>query len=77
MRSIVILAAPDERRCRSEHRLAGLPVSDKLGKIPCYGIVAAKEGCAAPADEAMITSTVCEIVWFAGLVGWYIIRYPF
>lgn len=25
----------------------------------------------------MITSTVCEIVWFAGLVGWYIIRYPF
>jgi protein-S-isoprenylcysteine O-methyltransferase Ste14 len=29
------------------------------------------------ADEAMITSTVCEIVWFAGLLGWYIIRYPF
>ena len=25
----------------------------------------------------MITSTVCEIVWFAGLVGWYVIRYPF
>ena len=25
----------------------------------------------------MITSTVCEIVWFAGLVAWYIIRYPF
>ena len=25
----------------------------------------------------MITSAVCEIVWFAGLVGWYIIRYPF
>jgi protein-S-isoprenylcysteine O-methyltransferase Ste14 len=25
----------------------------------------------------MITSTVCEIVWFAGLVGWYIIRHPF
>ena len=32
---------------------------------------------AAPADEAMITSTVCEIVWFAGLVAWYVIRYPF
>lgn len=25
----------------------------------------------------MITSSVCEIVWFAGLVGWYAIRYPF
>src|SRR3954451_9394821 len=25
----------------------------------------------------MITSTVCEITWFAGLVAWYIIRYPF
>jgi protein-S-isoprenylcysteine O-methyltransferase Ste14 len=25
----------------------------------------------------MITSTVCEIIWFAGLVAWYIIRYPF
>jgi protein-S-isoprenylcysteine O-methyltransferase Ste14 len=25
----------------------------------------------------MITSTVCEIVWFAGLVAWYVIRYPF
>jgi len=25
----------------------------------------------------MITSTVCQIVWFAGLVGWYVIRYPF
>jgi protein-S-isoprenylcysteine O-methyltransferase Ste14 len=32
---------------------------------------------AATADEVMITSIVCEIVWFAGLVGWYIIRYPF
>jgi protein-S-isoprenylcysteine O-methyltransferase Ste14 len=25
----------------------------------------------------MITPTVCEIIWFAGLVAWYIIRYPF
>ena len=25
----------------------------------------------------MSTSTVCEITWFAGLVAWYIIRYPF
>jgi protein-S-isoprenylcysteine O-methyltransferase Ste14 len=25
----------------------------------------------------MITSTFCEISWFAGLVAWYIIRYPF
>jgi hypothetical protein len=25
----------------------------------------------------MITTTVCEIVWLAGLVGWYVIRYPF
>jgi protein-S-isoprenylcysteine O-methyltransferase Ste14 len=25
----------------------------------------------------MITSTVCEIAWFAGLIAWYIIRYPF
>jgi protein-S-isoprenylcysteine O-methyltransferase Ste14 len=25
----------------------------------------------------MITATVCEIVWFAGLVAWYVIRYPF
>src|ERR1700734_604635 len=25
----------------------------------------------------MITTTICEIVWFAGLVGWYVIRYPF
>ena len=25
----------------------------------------------------MITSRVCEITWFAGLVAWYIIRYPF
>ena len=32
---------------------------------------------AAPVDEAMITTTICEIVWFAGLVGWYVIRYPF
>jgi protein-S-isoprenylcysteine O-methyltransferase Ste14 len=31
----------------------------------------------APADGAMITPTVCEIVWFAGLVAWYVIRYPF
>jgi protein-S-isoprenylcysteine O-methyltransferase Ste14 len=25
----------------------------------------------------MITSTVCTITWFAGLVAWHIIRYPF
>lgn len=25
----------------------------------------------------MITSKACEIVWFAGLAGWYVIRYPF
>jgi protein-S-isoprenylcysteine O-methyltransferase Ste14 len=25
----------------------------------------------------MITSTVCIITWFAGLVAWYTIRYPF
>src|ERR1043165_5128697 len=25
----------------------------------------------------MITSTVCQITWFAGLVAWYLIRYPF
>jgi protein-S-isoprenylcysteine O-methyltransferase Ste14 len=25
----------------------------------------------------MITSATCEIVWFVGLVAWYIIRYPF
>ena len=25
----------------------------------------------------MITSTVCVIIWFAGLVAWYVIRYPF
>ena len=25
----------------------------------------------------MITSTVCNLIWFAGLVAWYIIRYPF
>lgn len=25
----------------------------------------------------MITTTVCEIVWFTGLVAWYLIRYPF
>jgi protein-S-isoprenylcysteine O-methyltransferase Ste14 len=25
----------------------------------------------------MLASTVCEITWFAGLVAWYIIRYPF
>ena len=25
----------------------------------------------------MITATFCEIIWFAGLVAWYIIRYPF
>ena len=25
----------------------------------------------------MITSTICEIAWFAGLVAWYLIRYPF
>ena len=25
----------------------------------------------------MIASTVCIITWFAGLVAWYIIRYPF
>jgi protein-S-isoprenylcysteine O-methyltransferase Ste14 len=29
------------------------------------------------ADEAMITATFCEIIWFAGLVAWYVIRYPF
>ena len=32
---------------------------------------------AALAGEAVITSTVCEITWFAGLVAWYVIRYPF
>ena len=54
------------------------PVSAKVGKISSNGIVIAEEARqAAPADEAMITSTVCEIVWFAGLVAWYIIRYPF
>ncbi len=25
----------------------------------------------------MMTQTVAAIIWFAGLVGWYIIRYPF
>ena len=25
----------------------------------------------------MITATFCEIIWFAGLVAWYVIRYPF
>ena len=25
----------------------------------------------------MITPRVCEVIWFAGIVGWYIIRYPF
>ena len=25
----------------------------------------------------MITSTVCAIIWFAGLAAWYVIRYPF
>jgi protein-S-isoprenylcysteine O-methyltransferase Ste14 len=29
------------------------------------------------ADKAMITATFCEIIWFAGLVAWYVIRYPF
>lgn len=24
-----------------------------------------------------MTHTVCEIIWFAGLAAWYIIRYPF
>jgi len=24
-----------------------------------------------------VTSTVCQIVWFGGLVAWFIIRYPF
>src|SRR5262249_31910440 len=27
--------------------------------------------------QMTITPTVCEIIWFAGLVAWYIIRYPF
>jgi protein-S-isoprenylcysteine O-methyltransferase Ste14 len=25
----------------------------------------------------MMTQTVAAVIWFAGLVGWYIIRYPF
>jgi protein-S-isoprenylcysteine O-methyltransferase Ste14 len=53
-------------------------VSAKVGKISSKGIVLAEEALwPAPADEAMISSTICEIVWFAGLVAWYIIRYPF
>jgi len=28
-------------------------------------------------DEFMMTQTVAALVWFAGLVGWYIIRHPF
>lgn len=24
-----------------------------------------------------MTTTVCEIIWFAGLIVWYVIRYPF
>jgi protein-S-isoprenylcysteine O-methyltransferase Ste14 len=24
-----------------------------------------------------LTPTICEIIWFAGLIVWYIIRYPF
>jgi protein-S-isoprenylcysteine O-methyltransferase Ste14 len=28
-------------------------------------------------DEIAMTQTVAALVWFAGLVGWYIIRYPF
>jgi protein-S-isoprenylcysteine O-methyltransferase Ste14 len=27
--------------------------------------------------QMRITPTVCEIIWFAGLVAWYVIRYPF
>jgi protein-S-isoprenylcysteine O-methyltransferase Ste14 len=54
------------------------PVSAKVGRISSNGIVIAEEALrTAPADEAMITSTVCEIIWFAGLVAWYVIRYPF
>jgi protein-S-isoprenylcysteine O-methyltransferase Ste14 len=54
------------------------PVSAKVGKISSNGIVIAEEALrTAPADEAMITSTVCTIIWFAGLVPWYAIRYPF
>jgi protein-S-isoprenylcysteine O-methyltransferase Ste14 len=28
-------------------------------------------------DEIAMTQTVAALVWFAGLVGWYIIRHPF
>ena len=28
-------------------------------------------------DEYMMTQTAASLVWFAGLVGWYIIRHPF
>ena len=53
-------------------------MSAKVGKISSNGIVIAKEALrTALADEAMITSTVCVIIWFAGLVAWYVIRYPF
>jgi protein-S-isoprenylcysteine O-methyltransferase Ste14 len=25
----------------------------------------------------MMTRTICAVIWFAGIVGWYIIRHPF
>ena len=28
-------------------------------------------------DDVMMTPLVCEVIWFAGIACWYIIRYPF
>jgi protein-S-isoprenylcysteine O-methyltransferase Ste14 len=30
-----------------------------------------------PQDDVMMTPLVSEVIWFAGIAGWYIIRYPF
>src|SRR6185295_15193408 len=56
---------PSRTRSLVEHDLFGKPAS------------AFSDHAHVLADEAMITATFCEIIWFAGLVAWYVIRYPF
>jgi protein-S-isoprenylcysteine O-methyltransferase Ste14 len=52
------------------------PVRDKIESLRTTAWPSWKSAAISP-EKAMITSTVCEITWFAGLVAWYIIRYPF
>jgi protein-S-isoprenylcysteine O-methyltransferase Ste14 len=36
-----------------------------------------KTAASLPQDDVIMTPLVCEVIWFAGIACWYVIRYPF